>query len=153
MPHPLRLGTRFENVHPDDQPVLEAIMVANPGVRDELAGARIADYLMHIDGDAAVGFLGKALRFYRARDRLELSVPVVANRRAADHPTALPGVRPIHLRVHELDRGVEIAGVERAVGGPQRFLSAWHAIKLAGETSEQETDPELRLMMSGSRDS
>jgi hypothetical protein len=127
--------------------------VANPGVRDELAGARIADYLMHIDGDAAVGFLGNALGFYRARDRLELSVPVVANRRRADHPTALPGVRPIHLGVHEFDRSVEIAGVERAIGGTQGFLSVWHATKLAGETSEQETDPALRLMMTGSRDS
>jgi hypothetical protein len=40
---------------PDDKPVVEAIAVADSGVGDKLARVRVADYLMDIDGDAAVG--------------------------------------------------------------------------------------------------
>jgi hypothetical protein len=114
---PLRLARDFENVHPDDQSILEAIAVANPGVRDELSGARIVDQLMDLDRDAAVGLLGEAIRLNLARDGGELPAPIVAHRRLADDPTALPGVGPIDLRVHQLDRRLDVAGVKCAVGG------------------------------------
>src|SRR5215216_3051114 len=38
---PLPLVRRFQNVHPDDQPILEPIAVANARIGDELAGARV----------------------------------------------------------------------------------------------------------------
>src|SRR5436190_659823 len=50
--------------------------------------------------DAAVGLLGEAFGLNLARDGGELSVPIVTDRRLADHPAALPGVWPINLRVH-----------------------------------------------------
>jgi hypothetical protein len=48
------LARRFQNVHPDDHPFLEPITVADLGVRDELAGPRVVDNLVHIDRDRAV---------------------------------------------------------------------------------------------------
>jgi hypothetical protein len=86
------LARRFEDVHPDDQAILEAIVVANAGVGDELSGARVVDDLMDIDRDGAVGLLPEALRFNLARECGELPVPIVADRLPADYPTALPGV-------------------------------------------------------------
>jgi hypothetical protein len=59
---------RFQDVHPDDQPVLEPIAVANTRIGDEFAGACVVDYLMDVDCDAPVRLLGEALRFDRARD-------------------------------------------------------------------------------------
>src|SRR5215218_10308571 len=127
----LPLGCRCENIHPDDQPLLEAIAVVNPGVRDQLAVTGVADHLMNLDRDGAVGLLGEALGLDGARDGGELPGPVVADCRAADHPPALPGVGPIHVRVHQLERGLDVARVERPVGGPQDLLSIRHATKLA----------------------
>ena len=126
------LARRFENVHPDDQSIFEAIAVANAGVGDELSGARVVHDLMDIDRDAAVGLPGEALRLNLARDSGELPGPVVADRRTADDPTALPGVGPIDLGVHQLDRRVDVAGVERAIGGSQGHLRAWHESNLVG---------------------
>jgi hypothetical protein len=82
-----RAGRRV-NVHLGGKTVLEPIPVANAGVGDELAVARIVDHLMDIDGDAAVGVSGRALQFDLARDRGELPVSVVANR--ARPTTRLP---------------------------------------------------------------
>src|SRR5215211_81607 len=89
---PLPLVRRFENVHPDDQSVLEPVAVANAGIGDEIPGAGVVDHLMDIDGDAAVRLLGEALGLDLARDGGELPAPVVADRRAAAHSTAFPGV-------------------------------------------------------------
>jgi hypothetical protein len=57
--NPLLLVRRFENVHPDDQSVLEPVAVSNAGIGDEIAGAGVVDHLMHTDGDAAVRLLGE----------------------------------------------------------------------------------------------
>jgi hypothetical protein len=43
------LSSRFQNVHPNDQSILEATAVANARVGDELSGSRIVDHLMDID--------------------------------------------------------------------------------------------------------
>ena len=57
---PLPLARRLPR-HPDDEPVLKPIAVTNAGVGDELAGARVVDYLMDVDRDASVRLLGEAL--------------------------------------------------------------------------------------------
>jgi len=44
---------RLENVHPDDESVLEPVAMADARVGDEIAGAGVANYLMDIDGDVA----------------------------------------------------------------------------------------------------
>jgi hypothetical protein len=118
----LRLASRFNDVHAHDESILEAIVVANARVGDELARTRVADYLMDIDRNAAVGLLRESLGLNVARDGSELPAPVVADLRTADDPTALPGVGPIDLRVHQLDRGVNVASIEGAVGGSQGLL-------------------------------
>jgi hypothetical protein len=118
----LSAPSRFKDVHAHDESILEAIAVANARVGDELARARVADYLMDIDRNAAVVLLGESLGLNVARDGGELPVPVVADSRSADDPTALPGVGPIDLRVHQLDRGVNIASIEGAVGGSEGLL-------------------------------
>jgi hypothetical protein len=92
---------------------------------------RVVDHLMDVDRDRPVRLLCEALGLDLARDRGELSVPVLTDRRPADHPTALPGVRPIDLGMHQLDRGLDVARVERAVGGPQHQLGLGHAANLA----------------------
>jgi hypothetical protein len=48
---------------------------------------------------------------------------VVADRRAADHPTAFPGVGPVDVGMHQFDGALEIARVERSVGGSQDGLT------------------------------
>jgi ketosteroid isomerase-like protein len=106
--HPLLLLRRFKNVHADDQALLEPIAVENPRIGDELARVRVVDPLVDIDRDGPVRLLGEALGLDLARDGGELSVPVVADGRAADHPTALPGVGPIDLGIHQLDRDIEV---------------------------------------------
>jgi hypothetical protein len=88
---------RFENVHPNDQSVLEPVAVADAGIGDQIAGAGVVDYLMDIDGDTAVRLLGEPLGLDLARDGGELPSQIVADRRAADLPTAFPGVGPIDL--------------------------------------------------------
>jgi hypothetical protein len=118
----LSAPSRFKDVHAHDESILEAIAVANARVGDQLARARVANYLMDIDRNAAVGLLGESLGHNVARDGGELPVPVVADRRSADDPTALPGVGPIDLRVHQLDRGVNVASIEGAVGGSKCLL-------------------------------
>ena len=90
--------SRVKDVHAHDESILEAIAVANARVGDELARTRVADYLMDIDRNAAVVLLGESLGLNVARDGGELPVPVVADSRSADDPTALPGVGPIDLR-------------------------------------------------------
>jgi hypothetical protein len=51
---PLSLVGWFENVHPDYQPILEAVAVANAAIGDELSAARVVNHLMDVDRDAAV---------------------------------------------------------------------------------------------------
>jgi hypothetical protein len=103
--NPLPLARRLQNVHPHDQSGLEPVTVAELGVGDELARAGVVDHLMDIDRDPAVRLLGEALGLDIAGDLGELPGPVIANRRAAGYPTALPGVGPVHLGMHQLDRG------------------------------------------------
>jgi hypothetical protein len=128
----LLLVCRLQHVHPYDQAILEPIPVANARIGDQLTGARVVDHLMDIDRDAPVRLLGEALGLDLALDGRELSIPVVADRRSADHPTAFPCVRPIDLGVHQLDRGLDVSCIERAVGGPQHLLGLRHAANLTG---------------------
>jgi hypothetical protein len=104
-------------------------------IGDGLARVRVVDHLVDIDRDGPVRLLGEALGLDLARDGGELSAPVVADGRAANHPTALPGVGPIDLSVHQLDCALDVAGVERPVGGPQDFFSIRHASTLTGATT------------------
>jgi hypothetical protein len=106
--------------------------VENARIGDELARVRVVDHLVDIDRDGLVRLLAEALGLDLARDGGELSVPVVADGRAADHATTLPGVGPIDLGIHQLDRSLDIARVERAVGGPQQPLGLRHATNLTG---------------------
>ncbi len=92
------------------------------GVREELAGPGVVDHGMDVDRDRAVRLLGEALGLHLARDRLELPRPVLAHRVAADDPSALPGIGPVDVLVHELDRRVDVAGVEGVVGGAEGLL-------------------------------
>src|SRR4030095_10386059 len=91
-----------------------------------------------------------------ARDRGELPLPVVADRLPAHHPTALPGVGPIDLRMHQLDRSLEIAGVERTVGGAQDLLRVRNAPTLENDEEREASfclrgrDQRLDLNMSSS---
>src|SRR5215208_3473469 len=116
---PLSVAWRFQHVHADDQSINEPIAVAHLGIGDQIAGARIVDYLTDVDGDASVGLLGEALWLDLAGNRCELSAPVVADRRAADYPTAFPCVGPVDVGMHQVDSGLDIARVERSVRGSQ----------------------------------
>jgi hypothetical protein len=131
------LARQLEDVHPHNQAIDEAIAVANAGVGDEFAATAIVDDLVDIHGDAAVRLLREALRLDAAGDRGELPHPVVADRLPPHDTTALPGVGPVDLEVHQLDRRIHIARVERAVGGSQNLLRVRDAPNLA---NDDETD-------------
>lgn len=121
----------LDNIHADDQAVLKAEAVTNAGVGDELAGVRVVDHLMDIYCDVAVWLFGEDLGLDPAGEGSKLPIPVITNRFATDNPATLPGVRPIDLRMHQIDRSVDVARVERTVGEPQRLLGIPHATNLA----------------------
>lgn len=68
--------------------------------------------LVDVDGDAAVRLLGEALGLYLARDRLELARPIGRHCVAPDDAAALPSVGPVDVGMHQLDGGLEVAGVK-----------------------------------------
>ena len=127
----------LQDIHPEDKSVRNSVAVPDSCVGEEIARPRVVDDLVHVDSDAAVGLLGEALGFDAAGDGGELTGPVVAHRRAADDPAALPGVRPIDIRVHELDSCVDVTRVECRVGGSEEGLQRVHAhpfiLRLRGE--------------------
>ena len=61
----------------------------------------------------------------------KLRARVIANRLPADHATALPGVGPIDLSVHQLDCALDVASVERAIGGSKGLVDVRDTPKLA----------------------
>jgi hypothetical protein len=148
---------RFQNVHAYDQPALEPIPVADSGVGEKSAGSGVVDHLVDIDHDASIRLFGEALGFYLAGDDAELPAPVVVNSCSANNSTAFPGVGPVDLGVHQLDRGFDIASVEGLIGGPQEQLFLSHVTQPSdgnplsfGSTSR--TSASLRVIRSGCAD-
>ena len=73
----------------------------------------------------------------RARDRLELAGPVLGDSLAADHAASLPGIWPVDLGMHELDRRLDVASVESPVGGTQSVLGTSHSGESSGSSTER----------------
>src|SRR3954468_10733319 len=97
-------------------------------VGEQLAGRGVVDDLMDVDGDTPVFPVAKPLGLDAAGDGGELPGPVVAYRRAPDDAPALPRVGPVYVRVHQLEGGGDVAGVERAVGRAQQGLALRHTL-------------------------
>src|SRR3954468_9934677 len=85
-------------------------------------GARqVADDLVDLDVHAALLVDRVAHGVHAAVDRGELPGPVVADRVVAVHASALPSVRPVHIRGKTGQYRVDVAGVERGVEALEGF--------------------------------
>lgn len=104
--------------------------MTDTGVGEQFACLRVVDDLVDLDRDAAVRLLPEALRLDLTRDRGELALPVRADGCMTLHPAALPGIWPVHVGVHQLDRRIEVTGVESGVSVSQDLLGLRHAPRL-----------------------
>src|SRR3954470_9581385 len=101
--------------------------MAYKGIGEKRAGIGVVDDLMNIHRDAPVVVLVKTLGVDSAGDGGELSRPVGANRRSAPDATAFPGVGPVDVGMHELNRGLDVASIECAIGRPHERFPIRHA--------------------------
>jgi hypothetical protein len=101
--------------------------VTDVGVGEQFARLRVMNHLVNIDRDAPVRLLAEGFGFDFAGDDRELSVPILPNRLSPDHSTPFPGVWPINSGMHQLDRVLDVAFVERVICGPQKLLFGSHA--------------------------
>lgn len=115
----------IENVHSDDQAILEAIAVANPRVRDQASCAGIVNDLVDVHGDRPPRLLGEALRLHVGRDGRALAAPVLADGATADDSAATPAVLPADPRMHQLQSSIEVTGIEGTVGRSQDLHGFW----------------------------
>src|SRR5215204_859478 len=113
---------RAFDVHADDAAVAEAVDVMHDPVRDDRAG-EVADDLVHLDGDATVGLVAEADGPDVGVDQAELSRPVRAHCLRPPLAPAVHPVRPVDVRMHQLERRVDVARVEGVVrSAKQLFL-------------------------------
>jgi hypothetical protein len=113
-------------VRPNNEAACEPVAVTDAGVGERYTRLGVAGYLVDIDGDAAIALLDEAFGLHVAGDRDELPDPITAYRGATDHATAFPGLRPVHIAVHQFDRSLDVSSVERRMGRAQQELSFGH---------------------------
>ena len=83
----------------------------------------VADELMDVDRDRAVGTLGDRDRVDPGVDRGPLARPVVADRVLAVQPPSLPCVGPVDVVAARRQDALDVAGVECVVQSSQLLLS------------------------------
>jgi len=91
--------------------------------------AKIANGLMDLDESSAVRFSGKADGFDVRVKRTPLADPIFADSTMAVDPTTLHSIRPVHIFVHCPENGVDIACVERAIGGGDKVVISRHDVE------------------------
>jgi hypothetical protein len=91
--------------------------------------AKIANRLMDLDVSSAVRVSGKADGFDVRVKRTPLADPVFADSTMAVDPATLHSIRPVHIFVHCPENGVNIAGVEGAIGGANKVVISLHDVE------------------------
>ena len=97
-------------------------------VENDLA-AKIANGLMHLDAGSAVGLSGKADGFDVRIDRTPLANPIFPDSTMAVDPATLHSIRSVHISMHCPENGVNIASVEGAIGGGDKFVISLHHVE------------------------
>lgn len=110
------LTLRLDNFHAEDLGAVEAIDVLDRAVEDDFA-FEIADDLMDVHDDSAVGKRFEALWFDDWVNHVPLARPVFAHTFVAANSTAFHAVGPIHIGMQEKQQKIKIALVECVVGG------------------------------------
>jgi hypothetical protein len=110
------LTLRFFNLHADDLGAVEAVDVLDVAVEDDFA-IEVADYLVNVHDDSAVGEGFETLGLDDGVNHVPLARPVFAHGLVAADATAFHAVGPIHIRMQEEQKEVEIALVECIVDG------------------------------------
>ena len=89
-------GLRLFNFHADDLGAFEAVDVLDHALEDDVA-VEVANYLMDVHDDSAVGEGFKPLRLDDGVNQVPLARPVFADGLVAADSAALSGVGPIHI--------------------------------------------------------
>jgi hypothetical protein len=107
--------------HAFDEAVAQCVDVDHTRVGDWAAVERVDD-LVHADGDAPVRCEALSEAFDARIERCELTGPVGTQRVLAMETSSLDRVLPIDIRVHEGERGLNVARVEGLVRAAQALL-------------------------------
>src|SRR5271155_1052766 len=109
------LSLRFLDFHADDLGAFEAIDVLDGAVEDYLA-VEVADYLMDVHDDSAIGEGFETLGLDDGVNQVPLARPVFAHTLVAANSAAFHAVGPIYIGMQEEQQKIEIALVECVVG-------------------------------------
>jgi hypothetical protein len=109
------LALRLYNLHADDLGAVEAIDVLDHAIENHFA-VEIANYLMDMHRDSAVGEGFETLRRDDGVNHVPLARPVFADALMAADSSAFHAVGPIHIGMKEEQQKIEIALVEGVVG-------------------------------------
>ena len=120
-------GLSRANLHALDEPFPYEIDVLHHLVKNDLA-ATIANRLMDLDESSSVRVSGKADGFDVRVEQTPLADPVFADSTMAVDPATLHSIRPVHILVHCLQNGVDIACVERAVCRGDKVVISLHDV-------------------------
>jgi hypothetical protein len=121
-------GLAGANFHALDEPFPYEIDVLHHLVENDLA-AKIANRLMDLDESSAVRVSGKADGFDVRVKQTPLADPVFADSTMPIDPATLHSIRPVHIFVHGAENGVDIAGVEGAIGRGDKVVISLHDVK------------------------
>jgi hypothetical protein len=115
----------FANLHAANKAILHKIDVLHHLIEEDFAG-EIANDLMDMNGGAAVWFGGEIRGFDVWVEDGPLACPVVPHSVVAVDATALHRIGPVHIGVHEVQDGVDVAGVEVLVSGGEEVAVSLH---------------------------
>src|SRR5688500_10182227 len=119
---------RLFNVHPAHQLAIELIDVPDRAVVEDVA-LQIAHDLVYVDCRQAAWAFAEAHRFDMRIDHAPLAKPIGPHRFVPDFARAFHAVRPIHVRSHGAEDGVDITCVESGVQRAQAGFAVVHATK------------------------
>ena len=121
-------------------------------IHENLSG-HVPHDLMNIDHGAPDAIIAEAHRFDMWIKDLKLPRPVLANVRMSSLATALHGIGPVDIGLHQRKNGIDLTGVERAISLfqqlPVRFRR--HANYLRGPAHVGSTDAYFSLRVACKR--
>jgi hypothetical protein len=108
------------NIHTHNDMILKRVDVLNHVVEKELPG-QILDELMNINDDSTVLVFRHVRRFDDRINHRPLTGPVFPDTLPAEHTATFHSVRPVHVRVHGFQDGIDLAAIKGLVNVRQQL--------------------------------